>query len=838
VRALRADGGNADRMAKTRAYKLAEELGIDKNDFVEKARALGVQLKSSMVALEPEDVEKLRAKLGGAVEAANVDEHRVEGRAGSTILRRRRRKVEPPPPPEPVVPPVPGVAKQAEAEAEIEVTPIEPEPIAESESEVEPSLIAVAELEPAPSSSAPGKAEPEPAVARKRSSGAVPAPVLSEQPAGDRKGRQRKRVREVVNLREQEQVKLQFTSRGGPQRRPAPIVPRAVVNPRSRRRDKLAMPVARTAASEQPKTIRVEGEISVGELAKLLGVKAPVIQGKLMALGTMVSMNQNVDVEDCRKVADELGHEVVDTGFKEAEYLDVSVVDEEEGAAATRKARFAVITVMGHVDHGKTSLLDAIRKTKVTESEAGGITQHIGAYQVRSGDSVLTFIDTPGHEAFTAMRARGAAVTDIVVLVVAATEGVMPQTVEAIEHAKAAGCPILVAVNKCDLPGADPQQTKRRLMEHGLVPEEFGGDVICADVSAKTGAGLDHLLEMLSLQAELLELEGDPDRRAKGVTLEASLSKGRGPVATVLVREGTLRRGDVVVVDREWGRVRIMEDDEGRRVKQAGPSVPVQLVGLSGVPSAGSVLNVVENERVAKRIVDHRDDKQRSQVARPRPRLTLEEFFARAEGKGAKELSVVLKADVQGTCEAARTALEKLSTDEVILNVLSAGVGGIVENDVMLASASDAIVVGFGARPDPAARRAAEDQGVEIRVYSVIYELVDDVKSAMAGLLPPIVNEVTLGRAEVRQPFSIPKLGTIAGSYITEGSVRRNVPCRLIRDGIQIYQGTVGSLRRFKEDVREVKSGFECGIGIEGYNDIKIGDVIEAFELEERAATL
>jgi translation initiation factor IF-2 len=309
-------------------------------------------------------------------------------------------------------------------------------------------------------------------------------------------------------------------------------------------------------------------------------------------------------------------------------------------------------------------------------------------------------------------------------------------------------------------------------------------------------------------------------------------------VATVLVREGTLRRGEVVVVDREWGRVRIMEDDEGRRVREAGPSVPVQLVGLSGVPSAGSVFYVVENERVAKRIVDHREDKERSQVTRPRPRLTLEEFFVRAEGKGAKELSVVLKADVQGTCEAARSALEKLSTDAVTLNVLSAGVGGIAENDVMLASASDAIVVGFGVRPDPAARRAAEDQGVEIRVYSVIYELVDDVKSAMAGLLPPIVNEVMLGRAEVRQPFSIPKLGTIAGSYITEGSVRRNAPCRLIRDGIQIYQGTVGSLRRFKEDVREVKSGFECGIGIEGYNDIKAGDVIEAFELEERAATL
>ena len=826
-------------MAKMRAYKLAEELGIDKNEFVEKARALGFQLKSPMVALEPEEAERLRAKLGGAADQARVEEERVEGKTGSTILRRRRRKVEPPPEPPKLEVVEPEVAPDLAAAVAVDPESIsEPEPDLAAAAEPEPPVELEAVPEPPVQPAVDGESASEPAAARKRAAATPPAPAFSEPAANDRKGRQRKRVREVVNLREQDQVKLQFTGRGGPQRRPMPIVPRAVVNPRSRRRDKLAKPAAKTARSEQRKMINVEGEIGVGELAKELGVKAPVIQGKLMALGIMVSVNHKVDVETCRKVADELGHEIVDTGFKEETYLEAPVSAEEGSEVAHLQPRSPVITVMGHVDHGKTSLLDAIRETKVVDGEAGGITQHIGAYQVDVGGSMLTFIDTPGHEAFTAMRARGAAVTDLVVLVVAATEGVMPQTVEAIEHARAASCPILVAVNKCDLPGANPQQIRQRLMEHDLVAEDFGGDIICVDVSAKTGAGLDHLLEMLSLQSEVLELEADPQRRAMGVTLESRLSKGRGPVATVLVQDGTLRRGDIVVIDRYWGRVRVMENDLGKRVKEAGPSVPIQLVGLSGVPAAGSSLHAVESERVAKRIIDHREDKERGEATAPPAKLTLEEFFARAEGEGAKHLSVVLKADVQGTCEAVRAALEKLSTDAVTVDVLSAGVGGITENDVMLAKASDAIVVGFNVRPDPVSRRAAEGQGVDIRSYTVIYELVDEVRTAMAGLLPPTVKEVVLGQAEVRQPFSIPKIGTIAGSFVSEGLVRRNARCRLIRDGTQVYEGRVGSLRRFKEDVREVKTGFECGIGIEGYNDVKAGDVIEAFELEEHAATL
>jgi translation initiation factor IF-2 len=415
---------------------------------------------------------------------------------------------------------------------------------------------------------------------------------------------------------------------------------------------------------------------------------------------------------------------------------------------------------------------------------------------------------------------------------------VMPQTVEAIEHAQAAGCPIVVAINKCDLGDADPSRTKQRLTEHNLVAEDFGGDVICVEVSAKTGEGLDQLLEMLALQSDLLELKADPTRRASGVVLESRLAKGRGPLATVLIQEGTLRRGDVVVVQTESGRVRVMEDENGSRLEEAGPSTPVQILGLSGVPSAGAAIHVVESDRVARQISSHREDQARSATVKPSVKVTLDEFFAKAEGLGAKELNVVLKTDVQGTCEVVRDALENLSTDEVKLTVLSSGVGAINENDVMLASASGAVVVGFHVRPDPAARKAADSVGVEIRTYTIIMELLDEIEASMAGLLPPVVKEHMLGRAEVRQLFTIPKIGTIAGSLVIEGKVVRSGHCRLVRDGVQIYQGRLASLRRFKDDVKEVTNGMECGISIDGYNDLKTGDVIEVFEVEELPATL
>jgi len=547
-----------------------------------------------------------------------------------------------------------------------------------------------------------------------------------------------------------------------------------------------------------------------------------------MALGTMVSIHQTVPLLTAEQIAKEFGYEVHDVGFQEAEYLTVS---ESAAGEGNLQPRPAVVTVMGHVDHGKTSLLDALRQTDVVAGEAGGITQHIGAYQVIADQHTITFIDTPGHAAFTAMRARGAQVTDLVILVIAASEGIMPQTVEAIDHAKAADVPIVVAINKCDLPDANPQMTRQRLMEHDLVTEEFGGDVLAVEVSATRKTGLDKLLEAVTLQAELSELKGDPDCRAEAVVLESELDRGRGPVATVLVKEGTLRRGDAVVSGTIYGRVRTMLDERSKVVKQAGPSMPVQVVGFSS-------LTVVESERIAKEIATHRASQLRGRTEAPKPRLTLEDLFAEAEQTGVKELNIILKADTQGSTEALRDALLNLSTDRVKLSVIHAAVGGVTESDVQLAFASSAIVVGFHVRPDPTARAAAEQQGVEVRLYRVIYEVVDDVRAAMVGLLPPTVKELLVGQAEVRKTFTIPRIGTIAGCYVTDGAMRRNVFCRLVRDSVQVYEGKFGSLKRFKEDVREVQSGFECGIGIEGFNDLKIGDVIEAFEHQEQPAEL
>jgi translation initiation factor IF-2 len=811
-------------MVKIRAYKLAEELGIDRNEFVEKARAFGVELKNAMASLDEETADSLRGKFGGGP-GQEVVERTVEGEGGRKVIRRRRRAAPAPAPaPELVAAaPEPGVE-------DLEAPAAEPEPIAaEADGAEEPE----AESEPAApeEAGAPGPGRDAPA-------GPAAPGAPREAPAPPGKGKQRKRVREVVNLREQEQIARQVSGRTIV-RRAVSVDPRAMQSPRRKRRDALAkpQPAAVAAPKQEKRVVRIEGSVTVGELARQLGQKAPAVQGKLMALGTMASVNQAVDAETAATVAREFGFEVQDVGFREEEFLGIS---EDAVALEHLVPRPPVITVMGHVDHGKTSILDALRKTDVVAGEAGGITQHIGAYQVTVGGEKLTFIDTPGHAAFTTMRARGAQATDIVVLVVAATEGAMPQTVEAIAHAKAAGVPIVVAVNKCDLPGANPQQTRQRLMEHDLIPEEFGGDIICVETSATQGTGLDKLLEMLKLQAELLELKADPDVRARGVVLEAELDKGRGPVATVLVQQGTLRRGDVVVVGTETGRVRTMINDKGQALKEAGPSMPVQLVGLSGIPEAGQPFHGVENERVAKDVIGHRVSERRIGAAEPaRPRRTLEELFAMVgEGTGPKELAVVIKADVHGSVEALGQTIEKLSTDEVKVKVIHSGVGAVSESDVMLARASDAIIVAFHVRPDPAARKAAESQGVDIRLYRVIYEATDEIRAAMAGLLPPRIEEKELGRAEVRETFTIPKIGTIAGSYVVEGLIRRNAQARLVRDGVQIYSGKVGSLRRFKDDAREVQTGFECGIGIDGYNDLKVGDVIEVFELQEKPATL
>jgi translation initiation factor IF-2 len=823
------EGAGKEQMAKIRAYKLAEELGLEKSDLVEKAEGLGVVLKSAMATVGEEDAELLRKKLGSRKSKKLVTESRVEAKGGAIIRRRKRAAPEPPPPepePEEVAPPVvepePAVAEAVPEEA----PPAEPaveEPPAESPVDLPTPEPIAAEAAPEVPAEAPAAPSP---VAREKERPAVEAP-------DSKSGRQRKLVREVVNLKEQEQLARQAIGHTRV-RRQVQIDPRTATSPRRKRRDALAPKrAAKATPKESTRVVRIEKTVSVGELARLLGVKAPEVQRKLMALGTMVSINQEIDLDTAKAVAAEFNHEVEDVGFREEQYLEDTSAD-----AGKMQPRPPVITVMGHVDHGKTTLLDALRETNVVEGEAGGITQHIGAYQVEVGGKKLTFIDTPGHAAFTDMRARGAQVTDIVIIVIAATEGIMPQTIEAIEHSKAAGVSIVVAVNKCDLPGANPQAARQRLMEYGLVPEEFGGDTICVDISAKKKTGLDKLLEMVNLQAEVLELEADPKRRAVGIVLESQLDTGRGPVATVLVQQGTLKTGETFVVGTCTGRVRALEDERGKRVKSAGPSMPVRVIGLSGVPEAGQILNVVESERAAREIIENRVNEQRRRPDVPKPSFTLDEFFERMDGGGVKELPVVIKGDVHGSVEALRDALLKLSTDSVKVNVILSGVGAITKDDVMLSKASSAIILGFHVRPDPLGRKAAEEHGVDIRVYKVIYEIIDEVKQAMAGLLPPTIEEKAGGRAEVRELFTVPKVGRIAGSMVAEGTIRRGATCRLIRDGVQIYEGKVGSLKRFKDDAREVNSGFECGIGIEGYNDIKVGDVIETFSIEEKPATL
>jgi translation initiation factor IF-2 len=836
-------------MAKIRAYKLAEELGIEKTEFVEKVKAFGIELRGPTSALEEEQIVMIREKLGEAEKSSGkkVDEKRVVRKGGGAVIRRRRR-VEPEPEPEPepvVVAETSTLVAEPESAEPADGPPASAEPVAEPVAAAAPATAPSTAPSTAPAT-APSSAPSSAPTAKSAQDGGGAAGEKKDAgrggaqqpagPAGTGKGKQRKRVREVVNLREQEQFGRQITSRSGGAPRRASGAGGGVVNPRRKRRDALNRPVSPVAAADQSRIVRVPGEIGIAELAKQAGVKAPLIQGKLMALGIMVSVNHRIDVETCQKIADEFKFEVLDTGFKEAKFI--TVIEDAPEKESAGDVRPPVITVMGHVDHGKTSILDAIRKSKVVDGEAGGITQHIGAYSVETSRGALTFIDTPGHAVFTQMRARGSQVTDMVILVVAANDGVMPQTVEAIEHCRAAEVPMVVAINKCDLPDADPKVARQRLMEHNVVSEEFGGDVICVNVSAATGEGLEQLLEMIALQAELMELRADPALPAKGVVLESLIDKGRGPLATVLIQSGTLSRGETVVVGTEWGRVRLMEDNDGKRVDSAGPSAPVRILGLSAVPELGSVLDVVKNERAAKSIIQHRLDQLRSAPKASRPRLSLEEFYAQADATEAKELKVVLKADVAGTMEAVRQAIEDLATDAVKLIVLSAGVGGVNENDVMLASASGGIVVGFNVRPDNAAIRASDAHGIEIRGYTIIMNLIDDIRSSMAGLLPPTVKEIRLGRAEVRETFVIPKLGTIAGSYVNDGRIKRNAKCRLIRDGVQVYEGNIASLRRFKDDTAEVGNDYECGIGIGGFNDVKVGDVIEAFELEEEPATL
>jgi translation initiation factor IF-2 len=592
-----------------------------------------------------------------------------------------------------------------------------------------------------------------------------------------------------------------------------------------------------TTPAEHKRVIRMGDTIAVSDLAQKMAIKGKEIIKKLWALGMMgVNINQDVDLDTATLIATEFGYQVESTAFNEDQILTGGEPADNPEDLVTRAP---VVTIMGHVDHGKTSLLDAIRKANVAGGEAGGITQHIGAYKVSSDRGDVVFLDTPGHEAFTAMRARGAQMTDIVVLVVAADDGPMPQTVEAINHAKEAGVPIVVAINKIDKPGANPDQIRNKLSEHGLVSEEWGGDTIFVNVSAKTKEGVDKLLEMLALQAEVLELRANPNKAAKGHVVEARLDRARGPVSTILVEEGTLKLGDLLVAGEYSGKVRAMLGDKGQSVTEAGPSTPVEVLGIDGVPDAGELFNVVDDEKAAKSLVEHRHDQRRKkELAGSGNRVSLENILDKIKSGDVKEVKVVLKADVQGSIEAIANALTKLSTESVGVNVISSGVGGITESDVSLAKASAAIIIGFNVRPAGKAQQLAEQEGVDIKLYQVIYDAIDDVKKAMVGMLAPISREKLMGKVEVRQVFTIPKAGTIAGAFVTEGKITRKAQVRLVRDSVVIYTGKVGSLRRFKDDASEVTQGYECGVGIEGYNDIREGDIIESFEMETIAPTL
>lgn len=578
--------------------------------------------------------------------------------------------------------------------------------------------------------------------------------------------------------------------------------------------------------------VLIPDEISVGDLAERLNAPATEVIKKLMALGVMASVSQSVDFDMASLIAEDMGAEVEKEIIVTEEDLLFNDFEDDPDKLVKRSP---VVVVMGHVDHGKTSLLDAIRKTNVIDTEAGGITQHIGAYRVRIHDKKITFLDTPGHEAFTAMRARGAQVTDVAILVVAADDGIMPQTIEAINHAKAANVGIVVAINKIDKEGANPDRIKQELTEHGLVPEDWGGDTICVEISAKKHINIDELLEMVTLVAEMRDLKANPDRKAKGTVIEAQLDKGRGPVATVLVQNGTLRVGDVVVAGTAVGRVRAMIDDKGKRVKKAGPSVPAEILGLGEVPEGGDVFYAVEDERKAREVVEKRKQKLKDERNAQRTLVSLDDLFSRIQEGQVKELNIIIKADVQGSVEAVRQSLEKLSNEEVRVNCIHGGVGAIRESDVMLASASNAIIVGFNVRPDAGAAASAEQQGVDIRMYRVIYTAIEEIEAAMKGMLEPTFREVVTGHVEVRQTFKVSSVGTIAGGYVTDGRVNRNSGVRIVRDGVVIHEGELASLKRFKDDVKEVAEGYECGLAIEKYNDIKVGDVIEGFVMEEVA---
>ncbi len=813
-------------MAKIRVLDVAQE-ELEKEKLLAKLKKMGVKVKDEEMAEQ--------GTPWGATERVIKDEEGaefIERRIKPTVIRRRAKTVE-----EHEEIPV-EVQQEAQETVQGEVSeegrPLMPPPTSEVEVE---SPVAVAEetreevVEVPPEEVIPPvreevklaevKAEEEEERVEKKKVKKPKKPLVEEPPP-----KKRLLKRRIV---EETEFEVEKKYPRGPREQ--------VVKPVKVPRKKVEFVPPKKTMITTPKpikrVIRVAEVIMVSELAKRMGVKAKEVIKTLMELGTIVNINQTIDADLASLIGSEFGYEVEKVSLEREELLE-----RKEDSPEQLKPRRPVVTIMGHVDHGKTLLLDAIRKTHMVEDEAGGITQHIGAYDVALDHGHIVFIDTPGHEAFTAMRARGAQVTDIVVLVVAADDGVMPQTIEAINHAKAANVPIIVAINKIDKPNINVDKVKRDLAEYQLVPEGWGGNTLFAEVSAKQKIGITELLELILIQAEVLELKANPDKMARGTIIEARLDRGRGVVATVLVQEGTLKVGDSFITGMNYGRIRAIMDYRGQRIEEAGPSMPVEVVGFTGLPEGGEAFIVLDDDRITKQIGLYRQEKRRGKELARSSKVSLEELYAKIQEGEVKELNIIIKADAQGSMEAVSNSLDKLSTDSVKVNIVHGGVGGIRETDVNLAMASNAIIIGFNVRPGLKAMQLAENERVDIRTYSVIYDAVSDIQKAMEGLLKPTLKEKILGMAEVRATFNIPKAGTVAGSYVVNGKMVRGSRIRLIRDDVVIHDGRVSSLKRFKEDVKDVQQGYECGIGIENFNDLKEGDVIESYEYEEVSPTL
>ncbi|HVO68062.1 MAG TPA: translation initiation factor IF-2 [Syntrophales bacterium] len=884
-------------MTKKRVYELAKELGIDSKELISRLEKLGIAVKAPQSTLEDTDLDKIHSELlsnepkerveqrikstvirrrtvrpvveeakPASVEAEapiKPEKEKIETAVPKEVKKDKAIPKEPKPK---VAPPVELVHKPVvPEEVKPSVPPKPEEPVVEKKEEIQKKAAEVAEEIPKKPKKKIEVVEKKPAPPEEKEvpkkeeiSRQIPKEPVVEAKKEPVKKPELKIVKEITPPKvvekpakwEPEKPKLKG-------KRPVEVVmeelPSArkkafikkLVDKKDRREDldreervikwrdgkKQATAKMKKTVITVPKAIKrrikVGEVITVGELAKKMGVKANEVINKLIGLGLMVTINQAIESDAATLIAGEFGYQVESVGTEYDESLQ-----KVEPLSENLKARAPVVTIMGHVDHGKTSLLDAIRETNVIAGEVGGITQAIGAYHVHIKDRDIVFLDTPGHEAFTAMRARGAHVTDIVILVVAADDGVKDQTIEAINHARVAGVPIIVAVNKIDKPGADPAKIKQVLTEYNLTPEEWGGDTIYCDVSAKKKIGIEELLEMILLQADVMDLKADPDRPARGVIIEAKLDRGRGPVATVLIQEGTLKEGDAFVSKTEFGKVRALINDQGKRVKEAGPSMPVEVIGFSKVPQVSIEFIGVEDEKKARSIGEYWIRKERERELSKSSKITLEQLYQKIK-EGVKELNVIIKGDVQGSIEALTEALNKLSTQDIKVKIIHSSTGTITETDVMLASASNAIIIGFNVRPDSRVVDIAEEEGVEIKLYDIIYNVIADMKAAMEGLLEPVYKETDIGRAEVRELFKVPKVGTIAGSYVTDGKITRNANLRLVRDGVLIYNSKVLSLRRFKDDVKEVGVGLECGIGIEGFNDIRVGDIIEAYVSEK-----